>query len=140
VKSARQKIAVSSRSIVIVDDEESYVEFMAEMIADNLDCPVHAFTRPLEALGGLCRISAGVVVTDYSMPQMDGIEFIRRASRIAPKAAFIMVSGNDLEPIENELARLRKLKLRLLKPVGWRPLAAAVIKVWPGRDVPALRR
>ena len=127
------------RSIVIVDDEQSYVELMAQMIADNLDCPVHAYTRPLEALGGLSRISAGVVVTDYSMPQMDGVEFIKRASKIAPKAAFIMISGHDLDPIKDDLARLRRLKMRLQKPFGWKPLTEAVLKVWPGADAPAQR-
>jgi DNA-binding NtrC family response regulator len=139
VKSARNKIEGKHRSVVIVDDEKSYVELMAQMIADDLDCTVHAFTRPLDALAGLARISAGVVVTDYSMPQMDGIEFIKRASRIAPKTTFIMISGNNLEPIEHELNRLKKLKLCMQKPFGGRALSSAVLKVWPGRDAPALR-
>lgn len=128
-----------SRAVVIVDDEKSYVELMAGMISDNLECPVYPFTRPLEALGGLATIPAGVVVTDYSMPEMDGIEFIRRASRVAPQAAFIMISGHNLEPLNHELVRLRRLKLRLQKPFGWRPLAEAVLQVWPGPDVPALK-
>jgi DNA-binding NarL/FixJ family response regulator len=127
------------RSIVIVDDEKSYAELIAQMIADNLDCTVYAFTRPMEALGGLTKISAGVVVTDYSMPQMNGIEFIKRATRIAPSAAFIMISGDDLDPLGDELGRLRRLKMRLRKPFGWRPLADAVINVWPGKDVPGFR-
>jgi len=127
------------RSIVIVDDEKSYAELIAQMIADNIDCNVHAYTRPMEALGGLAKVSAGVVVTDYSMPQMNGIEFIKRASRIAPSAAFIMISGDDLDPLADELARLRRLKMRLRKPFGWRPLADAILKVWPGTDVPAFR-
>jgi len=127
------------RSVVIVDDERSYVELISQMIADNLDCPVHAFTRPSEALASLDRVAAGVIVTDYFMPEMDGVEFIKRASKISPKAVFIMISGHNLEPIERELARLRRLKMRLQKPFGWRPLADAVIKVWPGADAPGFR-
>lgn len=124
---------------MIVDDEKSYVDLMAQMIADNLDCKVHAFTRPMDALKHLAEISALVVVTDYSMPEMDGVEFIRRASKIVPGAAFIMISGHNLDPIEHELVRLKRLKLRLQKPFGWRPLAAAVVEVWPGENVPAYR-
>lgn len=139
MKAASKKPPVPSRSVVIVDDEKSYVELMAQMIADNLDCQVHPFTRPEEALAGLEQLSAGVIVTDYFMPQMDGVEFIRRASRIAPQAAFIMISGHDLDPIEHELVRLKRLKMRLQKPFGWRPLTAAVLKVWPGKDAPSLR-
>jgi DNA-binding NtrC family response regulator len=139
VNPARKKGAHERRSVVIVDDEKSYVELMAQMIADNLDCEVHAFTSPLDALAGLANISAGVIVTDYSMPQMDGIEFIRHASKVAPKSAFIMISGHNLDPVEYELERLKKLKLRLQKPFGWRPLTEAVLKVWPGDDSPVLR-
>ncbi len=127
------------RSIVIVDDEKSYAELMGQMIADNLDCAVHVFTRPIEAMARLAKISAGVVVTDYSMPQLNGVEFIKRASKIAPDATFVLISGEDLDPLEGELARLRRLKMRMRKPFGWRPLAEAVIKVWPGPDYPLYR-
>ena len=139
VRTVRNNPPQAPRSVVIVDDEKSYVELMAQMIADNLDCQVHPFTRPEDALNGLATISAGVVVTDYFMPQMDGVEFIRRVSKIAPHAAFIMISGHNLDPIEHELARLKRLKMRLQKPFGWRPLTAAVLKVWPGKDVPSFR-
>ena len=139
MKPARKKPAAESRSIVIVDDEISYVELMSGMIADNLECQVHAFTRPSDALASLPKISPGVIVTDYNMPQMDGIEFIRQASKVAPRAAFIMISGYDLGLIDLELSRLKRLKMRLQKPFGWRPLTAAVLKVWPGNDAPGLR-
>ena len=137
VNAPRKKTEAPRRSVVIVDDEKSYVELMAEMIADNIDCRVHSFTRPLDALGALPALAASVIVTDYFMPEMDGIEFIKRAAKVEPHAAFIMISGHNLDPLEYELSRLRRLKLRLQKPFGWRPLAAAVLEVWPGKDVPA---
>jgi DNA-binding NtrC family response regulator len=139
LKPAKKKTEAPCRGVVIVDDEKSYVELMASMISDNLDCPVYPFTRPLDALGGLATIPAGVIVTDYSMPEMDGIEFIKRAARVAPQAVFIMISGHNLEPLSHELSRLRRLKLRLQKPFGWRPLAEAVVQAWPGGDVPAYK-
>ena len=125
--------------MVIIDDEKSYVQSMARLIADNLDCPVYPFTRPADALGKLGKISAAVVVTDYFMPEMDGLEFIRKASRKAPGASFIMISGHDLDPIGGELTRLGKLKTRMQKPFGWRPLAAAILQAWPGEDTPSVR-
>jgi len=136
VNNERAQQANAQRSVVIVDDEKSYVELMSQMIAEHLDCGVHAFTRPEEALLQIESLGPGVVVTDYFMPQMDGIEFIRRASPIVPNATFIMISGHDLDYVEHELSRLDCLKLRLQKPFGWKPLADAVLKVWPGTDVP----
>jgi DNA-binding NtrC family response regulator len=138
-KPPRKEPDRTRRSIVIVDDEKSYVELMAQMIREHLDSPVHSFTRPVDAVEKLGSLSPGVVVTDYFMPDMDGVEFIKRASRVAPDAAFIMISGHDLDPIEHELERLKMLKLRLQKPFGWRPLAAAVLQVWPGTDAPRFR-
>src|SRR5438874_1704625 len=38
------------KSIVLVDDEKSYTELLTQMLAENLDCPVHAYSRPLDAL------------------------------------------------------------------------------------------
>jgi hypothetical protein len=58
---------------------------------------------------------------------------------VARRSVFIMISGHNLEPLEYELSRLGKLKMRLQKPFGWRPLTAAVLEVWPGKDVPTLK-
>jgi DNA-binding NtrC family response regulator len=126
-------------SVVLLDDEKSYVDLMSHMLAENLDCDVHPFTRPLDALRNLAQVRPSVVVTDYFMPQMDGVEFVRQASVIAPQAVFIMISGHDLDPMSFELSRLKRLKKRLQKPFGWRPLADAVIEVWPGKDAPGFR-
>ena len=84
VSTTRNNPPQEPRSVVIVDDEKSYVELMAQMIADNLDCQVHPFTRPEDALNGLATISAGVIVTDYFMPQMDGVEFITARLQDSP--------------------------------------------------------
>ena len=139
VKPARKKTAATNRSVVIVDDQKPFVDLMAKMIGDNLDCPVHPFTRPTDALRSLPKISPGVIVTDYYMPQMNGIEFIREASGLAPEAVFIIVSGHDLDMFDDELSRLKRLRMRIQKPFGWRPLADAVLKVWPGDDLPSFR-
>lgn len=108
------------------------------MLAENLPCPVHGFTEPMTALAALKGLKPAVVVTDYSMPQMDGIEFIRKASRLTRRASFIMISGHNLEPIAHDLDRLRRLKLRMQKPFGWLALAKAVVACWPGRGAPKI--
>jgi CheY-like chemotaxis protein len=133
---ARKTQAEGRSSVVILDDEKSYVDLMAEMLGENLDCDVHAFTRPVQALEKLGGLGAAVIVTDYFMPQMDGVEFIRRASSLSPGSVFIMISGHDLEPLKRDLTRLMRLKKRLQKPFGWKVLAEAVIEVWPESDAP----
>lgn len=121
----------ASKSIVLVDDERSYTELMAQMLTDNLDCRVQAFTHPFAALDALRAIEPGVVVTDYYMPQLNGIEFIRQASLLVPRASFVMISGHNLSTVEDQLAKLTALKGFLAKPFGWRKLADEIIRVWP---------
>jgi DNA-binding NtrC family response regulator len=119
------------KAIVLVDDERSYTELMTQMLADNLDCPVHGFTRAHEALKSLAQLNPGVIVTDYFMPQLDGIEFIRQASVIVPNAVFVMITGHNLSADQDKLDRLTALKGFLSKPFGWRKLADEIIRVWP---------
>lgn len=119
------------KAIVLVDDERSYTDLMSQMLADNLDCTVHAFTRPLEALKALPQLSPGVVVTDYFMPQLDGLEFIRQAAPLVPNTAFVLITGHNLTAEQEALEQLKPLKGFLAKPFGWRKLADEIIRVWP---------
>jgi CheY-like chemotaxis protein len=72
-----------------------------------------------------------VIVTDYHMPQIDGIEFIRQASNVVPQAAFVMITGHNLAQQQDQLDRLKALKAFLPKPFGWRKLAEEILRVWP---------
>ena len=123
--------AFPPKAIVLVDDEKSYTDLLTQMLADNLDCPVHAFSRPTEALKALAQLDPGVVVTDYNMPQIDGIEFIRQASPLVPEAVFVIITGHNLSAENDTMARLVPLKGFLAKPFGWRKLAEEVLRVWP---------
>lgn len=129
---ANSLVNPATKAIVLVDDEKSYTDLISQMLADNLDCPVHAFTRPLEALQAIPDLDPGVIVTDYYMPQLNGIEFIREATLLAPKAAFVMITGHNLSAQEDELAKLKSLKGFLTKPFGWKKLADEIVRVWPG--------
>lgn len=123
------------KSIVLVDDERSYAELMQQLLADHFDCPVYSFSRPLDALQKLPELDPGVVVTDYFMPQINGVELIRRASPLVPQAAFIMISGNNVSEFAEELTRLPLLKAFIAKPVGYRRLADEISRIWPS-DIP----
>jgi DNA-binding NtrC family response regulator len=120
-----------SKPIILVDDEKSYTDLLTQMLEENLDCSVHAFSRPLEALKALPRLTPSVVVTDYFMPQLNGLDFIRQAAPLVPDAAFVLITGHNLEAEREMMARLAPLKGFLAKPFGWRTLANEILRVWP---------
>lgn len=125
---------------MLIDDEKPFVESMAQLVASSLDCPVHAYTKPEEALEALEGVDPGVIVTDYFMPEIDGFEFISKAAMVAPGAVFIMITGHDLNPINDELFRLKSVKSWLQKPIECSTLVAAILQAWPGKDTPAPRK
>ena len=122
---------VPPKAIVLVDDEKSYSDLLTQMLADNLDCSVHSFSRPADALQALPQIDPGVVVTDYFMPQINGLDFIRQASPLVPRANFVLITGHNLASEKDTMARLTPLKGFLPKPFGWRKLADEILRVWP---------
>lgn len=121
----------TQKSIVLLDDEQSYSDLMRTLLTDNLDCPVHAFSRPRAALEALPGLDPGVIVSDYFMPEMNGLDFIREASALKPAAVFVLISGNNLTAESDRIAALPRLKAVLAKPLGWRRLADEILRVWP---------
>ncbi len=89
---------VGSRAIVLVDDEQSSTELRTQLLADNLNCPVRAFARPLEALQAPPQINPAVVVTDCSIPPFNGLEFIRQATPLVPETTFMSHAHHGTQP------------------------------------------
>jgi DNA-binding NtrC family response regulator len=121
----------TSKSIVLVDDERSYTDLMTLLLEDNLACKVHAFVRPADALAALPTLNAGVVITDYFMPEIHGLEFIRRATPLVPGVPFLLITGHPISSLQTEMTQLAALKGHLSKPFSWRTLADEIRRVWP---------
>ena len=84
---------IAPKAVLFLDDEQSYVELMTQLLSDNLDCPIRAYTRPHEALAALPRLDVALIVTDYSMPVMNGIDFLHRAHAVCPQVASLLIPG-----------------------------------------------
>ena len=130
---------IAPKAVLFLDDEQSYVELMTQLLTDNLDCPIRAYTRPQEALAALPRLDVALIVTDYSMPVMNGIDFLHRAHAVCPQAAAVMITGQRIELADKDLSHVPGLKATLFKPISWRTLAENIIKYWPGADQPVLK-
>lgn len=101
------------------------------MLRENLRCPVHPFSRPRAALAALPHLHAAVVVTDYCMPELDGFDVIRVASRQYPALPFILISGHVIDPAALQIREATPLRAFLPKPFGWRALADEILRQAP---------
>jgi DNA-binding NtrC family response regulator len=128
------------KAIVIVDDEPSYADLLSQLLTESLDCQVLAFTRPLDALAALPMLDVGVVVTDYSMPKLNGLEFVTQAEPLLPGTPFLVVTGHTVGLPIGSFARIAAVKAVLRKPITWRKLAEEILRVWPDpSNVPTLK-
>jgi two-component SAPR family response regulator len=121
----------TGKAIVIVDDEKSYVDLLSELIKERFLNPIITFTRPLEALEALPQINVGIIVTDYYMPQLTGLELIVRARALKPGIPFLIITGHGMHLSEEDFSHLPELRAVLHKPLGWRQLADAIVTYWP---------
>jgi len=87
-------------TIFVVDDEPMLLE-MAVMILEPLHFRVRTFRDPQTALAEFSAANPrpALIVTDYAMHSMSGIDLIRECRRIHPKQKIILLSGTVDESI-----------------------------------------
>ncbi len=81
-----------SRIVFIVDDDP----YLVNAIADELiprGCMVRTFSDPLRALGALVDARADLLITDLSMPWVDGQHVITSARARQPDLQILLMSG-----------------------------------------------
>ena len=78
------------RNVLVVDDDELVSEAMATVLRQS-DYAVVQARNGMEALTLLGRQWFPVVVTDRSMPVLDGIEFVQRLRAIAVAPAYVIM-------------------------------------------------
>jgi len=84
--------------ILLVDDNLDGLIARRTVLTD-LGHHVITTAHPADALGLVERTSFDLVVTDYKMPEMDGIELIRHLRQIRPSVRVILLSAfADLLP------------------------------------------
>ena len=116
-------------SLLIVDDEPSVVSSL-EFLFKRHGYDVLTADHPEKALNILAAMqntdNLGVVISDYRMPTMSGIEFLHEVGQYVPEAKRILLTAkNDLAEVvdlvnENGLYRL------LAKPCSYKSLLKIV--------------
>lgn len=128
VGSERRPLATARRPcILLVDDEGAVRHVLAEQLEG------HGFTvvqmpDAIAALGVLHgETSVDFMVTDYSMPGMDGVSLIQEAQRLRPDLRAILISGYIEDCPMQALNEAAGASVRLLtKPIGGADLAGSI--------------
>ena len=81
------------KSLLVVDDEEGIRKVLSIALAD-MGYRVRTAVNGAEALRIFEDARPPIVLTDIKMPEMDGIELLRRLKKISPETEVIMVTGH----------------------------------------------
>lgn len=112
---------------MIVDDDEQLLVMIAAAIKDMTGAAVECYGSPKAALAAF-RAAAGkyeLVITDFEMPGMDGLELCRQLREISPAVEIFLATGSGF--FTEEAAHHAGFGALLNKPFAASALRAAVI-------------
>ncbi len=103
-------------TVLVIDDDPKYREVVKDLLAQiSFDATVAADGR--EALDLICRQQYDVVVTDFMMPGMNGLELAKKVKEISPMSHVIVYSG--ITPDAEQESQIRSTAdVFLRKPVS----------------------
>ena len=81
------------RNIVIVDDEEMVLVSINSFLTLETNYNVTTFSHPKDALEFIRENEVDLVISDYLMPDMDGIRFLGEVKRLRPDVTRIILTG-----------------------------------------------
>lgn len=117
--------------ILIVDDDNVLLNLLNVMITRI--CPVCQVISASDGQSALAELQQStteqafdLLLTDYQMPSMDGLELARTAKRVSPETKIVLMTGFvDIATILTEIERINLAGL-LLKPFNREELKQAL--------------
>lgn len=79
--------------IVVVDDEAVVTQTIQTFLQLETDYEVIAFHSPMEALHAMDRRHVDLVISDFLMPQMNGLEFLSEVRKRHPDVVRVLLTG-----------------------------------------------
>lgn len=86
-------MAENDATIVIVDDEEMVLSSINAFLSLQTDYTVKTYDSAAKALEYVQANEVDVVVSDYLMPEMDGITFLGKVRDLQPEAPRVILTG-----------------------------------------------
>jgi diguanylate cyclase (GGDEF)-like protein/PAS domain S-box-containing protein len=131
--------ALRSRTLLIVDPECSVIAALRRLLSRD-GYHILSAENGAEALQRLAEHPIDVIISEQRMPGMSGVEFLRRAKALCPRAMRILLSGHlELESIAEAINEGAISKF-LTKPWDERSLRAHVEESFRHKDMLDERR
>jgi len=117
----------SVQAILLVDDEPDILESLSDVFQLHLP-GVKVLSAPngQKALDLLASEHVDLIVSDYKMPGMDGLEFLTKARQVAPAASRILITAYPELNVAVRAINEAQIQNFLTKPITPQALMEAV--------------
>jgi response regulator RpfG family c-di-GMP phosphodiesterase len=80
-------------TVLVVDDEDIVLKSIGNYLEMETDYRILTYNSPAEALKAVSNVEVDLVISDYLMPEMNGIEFLLKVKEIHPLATRIILTA-----------------------------------------------
>jgi two-component system, probable response regulator PhcQ len=118
---------MTSARILLVDDEPHVLHALHRLLRQGLgdpwrDAEIVCHANPFKALAATQESAVDLVICDYRMPGLDGVQLLSRMARTHPDAVRVLLTGSpDLQAV--------------IEAVNAAAVARVVLKPWDNREL-----
>ncbi|MCH9025066.1 MAG: response regulator [candidate division Zixibacteria bacterium] len=80
-------------TVLIVDDEEMVLTSLSTLLSLETDYDVKTFVSAIKAVEHLESNTVDLIISDFLMPEMSGLEFLTKAKSFRPEVPRIILTG-----------------------------------------------
>lgn len=119
------------KTVLIVDDEEYILDFLDEFFTKKLECNVLKAKNGKEGLEKFFQNidKVELVITDYMMPEMDGIQLIKEIIKAKENIPIILTTGFGNLPANQEIFNLKNV-FQIIKPFSFFKIQECINKIF----------
>jgi CheY-like chemotaxis protein len=137
ISATAPRVAGHAQRVLVVDDDK----LIRETVCETLELAGYHTVSAADAASALPIIARNgeidLLLTDFSMPGLNGVGLIKEAQRYRPALPCILMTGyaGDVDELSNEKAASARFAL-LRKPVSGQMLFAKLAELLPDRVAP----
>jgi|GEM_PF-2999604 len=86
---------MNDTTVVLIVDDEIHIINALKRVFRRMDCEVLSTTDPEDAISIINHSKYDIVICDYNMPGINGIEVLRHSRQVMPYAARVLMTGHS---------------------------------------------